>query len=200
MDDSIGNAGRHGRMKDLWNLFVIFFKAGTFTFAGGLAMLPVIEKSIVDTHKMMSREDFLESATLAQTLPGVIALNCASFVGRHVAGTPGMLAAGFGSIFSAFVIMIGATVLLQAVPQSGPVAGAFHGIRAASGALVLSAAFTLGRHNLKNMFSVILMLAAFTCVGFLNIGAPVVVLGAGVAGWLYSSFRNHSQRSSDDAR
>ena len=169
----------------LWALFVIFFKAGTFTFAGGLAMLPVIEKDVVEKYKLMTREEFLEYATLSQTLPGIIALNCASFVGKHSAGTIGMLVAGFGATISAFVLMIAATILLQFVPQEGAVAAAFQCIRAASAALVLSAAFTLGRHNIKSAFAIIMMLASFSAVLFLNISAPIVILIAGIIGCLY---------------
>jgi chromate transporter len=86
---------KKNRFKTLWELFVIFFKAGTFTFAGGLAMLPVIEKDVVEKYRLMPKEDFLEYATLAQTLPGVIALNCACFVGRRAGGFLGMLAYPF---------------------------------------------------------------------------------------------------------
>lgn len=180
---------KKNKLKLLWELFLIFFKAGTFTFAGGLAMLPVIEKDVVEKYKVMPREDFLEYATLSQTLPGVIALNCASFVGRRAAGIPGMLCAGFGATVSAFVLMILATVLLGLIPKEGPVAGAFIAIRASSAALVLSAAFTLGRHNIKGIFSVIIMFAAFSAVVFLNVSAPAVVLIAGAAGYFYQRFK-----------
>ncbi len=179
--------------KTLWGLFMIFFKAGTFTFAGGLAMLPLIEKDVVEKYKMMPREDFIEYATLAQTLPGVIALNCASFVGRRAAGTIGMLVAGFGATFSAFVLMVAATILLQFVPQEGPVVGAFRCIRAASAALVLSAAFTLGQHNIKNLFSVIVMICSFVLVLFLNVNTLLVILAAGVGGYVYQQCRAHDK-------
>jgi chromate transporter len=179
------------KIKVLLHLFIIFFKAGTFTFAGGLAMLPVIERDVVEKYKLMSKDEFLEYATLSQTLPGVIALNCASFVGRYAGGVAGMLVAGFGATISAFVLMIVATILLRFVPEGGPVAGAFRAIRAASAALVLSAAFTLGQHNIKSIFSVILMLAAFTAVVFLNISAPIVVLLAGAAGYFYGKLGTH---------
>lgn len=172
-------------LKTLWHLFVIFFKAGTFTFAGGLAMLPVIEKDVVEKYKLMPKEDFMEYATLSQTLPGVIALNCASFVGRRTAGVLGMLVAGFGATFSAFALMLVATILLQFVPQDGAFAGAFRGIRAASAALVLSAAFSLGRHNVKTAFAIVVMLCAFSLVLFADISAPLVILAAGAAGCIY---------------
>ena len=175
-------------LKTLWALFAIFFKAGTFTFAGGIAMLPVIQKDVVEKHKMLDKDDFMEYAALAQSLPGVIALNIACFVGRRAAGTVGMLAAGIGATFSAFVIMLFATIAIQLIPQSGPFMGAMRCIRAASAALILSAAFSLGAHNLKSAFAVIIMLAAFVSIVFLHIGTPFVILGAGVAGYVYYRF------------
>jgi chromate transporter len=173
-------------LKTLWRLFVIFFKAGTFTFAGGLAMLPVIEKDVVEKSKLMPREEFLEYATLAQTLPGVIAVNCASFVGRRTAGTLGMLIASFGATVSAFVLMVLATVLLNLIPREGPLYGAFEGIRAASAALILSAAFSLGKYNVKSAFSIALMIIAFFLTLLTDISVVFIVLGGGILGIVYA--------------
>jgi len=174
--------------KALWPLFITFLKAGTFTFAGGLAMLPVIEKDVVERYSLLSREEFLEYATLSQTIPGVVAVNCASFVGRRAAGTPGMLVASLGATLSAFILMLVATISIQFIPQTGPAMGAMRSIRAASSALVLSASFTLGANNIKSTFSVIIMLAAFVSVLFLEISTPLVVLAAGVIGYGYKRF------------
>lgn len=181
MRDSQG-ARAPGKLRILWGLFVIFFKAGTFTFAGGLAMLPLIEKDVIEKYHLMDKETFMEYATLSQTLPGVIALNCASFVGRHAAGFPGMMAAAIGSTISAFVIMIAATIAIQLIPQTGPVVGAMSAIRAASAALVLSAAFSLGAHNLKTMYAKTIMALAFVLVFVMKISTPIVVLMSAVAG------------------
>ncbi len=180
---------KNTKLKTLWELFVIFFKAGTFTFAGGLAMLPVIEKDVVEKSKLMGREEFMEYATLAQTLPGVIAVNCASFVGRRAAGTAGMLVASFGATLSAFAVMILATVLLNLIPREGPLYGAFEAIRAASAALILSAAFSLGKHNLKDAFSVVLMLAAFFLALLTDISVIFIVLGGALIGVLYARLK-----------
>ena len=182
------------KLRTLKDLFWVFFKAGTFTFAGGLAMLPVIQKDVVNERKWMTQEEFVEYATLAQTLPGVIALNCACFIGRRAAGFIGMLVAGIGATFSAFVLMLGATILLNYIPREGAFAGAFEGVRAASSALVLSAAFTLGRGNLKTAFSVILMLCAFGLIAFTSISAPLVVLAAGAAGYLYQRWKGRDAK------
>ena len=81
--------------------------------------------------------------------------------------------------------MLAATIAIQYIPQTGPVIGAMRCIRAASAALIFSAAFTLGANNLKNAFSVIMMLAAFASVFFLNVSTPLVVLAAGIIGYGY---------------
>lgn len=180
------------RLKTLGSLFWVFFKAGTFTFAGGIAMLPVIRRDVVERNQWMREEDFVEYATLAQTLPGVIGLNIALFIGRRAAGVLGMMAAGIGATISAFVIMLIATILLDYVPRGGAFAGAFQGVRAASAALVLSGAFSLGRGNLKSAFAVAMMLAAFALVAFTSISAPLVVLAAAASGCLYQRFKERN--------
>ena len=148
-------------------------------------MLPLIEKDIVENYKMMTKDEFMEYATLSQTLPGIIAINCASFVGRHAAGVVGMLVAGFGASVSAFVLMLAATIAMKFIPQEGPVMGAVRCIRAASAALIFSAAFSLGRHNIKSVFAVVVMIIAFALVLFFDVSVPLVVAGACVAGYVH---------------
>ena len=187
------------KAKTLWALFVIFFKAGTFTFAGGLAMLPVIEKDVTEKYSLMGKEEFMEYATLAQTLPGIIALNCACFVGKRAAGFLGMLVASVGATFSAFALMLLATIAMQYVPQEGAAIGALRGIRAASAALILSAAFSLGGHNLKSAYAVIVMLASFALVFFVKLNTPIVILAAGLAGVIFYRNSNTAKKEGGKA-
>ncbi len=179
-------------------LFITFLKASTFTFAGGLAVVPAIEKDAVEKYRLLSKDEFMEYATLSQTMPGVIALNCATLVGRHAAGFPGMLAAGFGAILPAFTFMVLATILANRIPQQGPLLGAMRAIRAASAALMLSAAFSLGKYNLKSAFAVILMIAAFLLVVAGNMGAPLVVVLSGAAGCIYQRIRRYREKRKHD--
>ena len=182
-----------------WALFKTFLKASAFTFGGGLAIITVIERDMVEKYRLLSKDEFMEYATLSQTMPGVIALNCATLVGRHAAGLWGMLAAGFGAILPTFVLMVIATVLAKMIPQQGPLMGAMRGIRAASAALVVSAAFSLGKYNLKTVFSVVLMLAAFALVALGHLGAPMIVLGSGLAGFAYQRVRRRMERRQSHA-
>ena len=162
-------------------------------------MVPVIERDAVEKYQLLSKDEFMEYATLSQTIPGVIALNCAALVGRRAAGTLGMLAAGFGAILPTFALMVLATILANMIPQQGPLLGAMRGIRAASAALVLSAAFSLGRYNLKNAFSIILMIASFMLVVVGNINAPLIVLLSGAAGCVYQRIRRSHERRRNNA-
>ena len=182
-----------------FELFITFLKASTFTFAGGLAVVPAIERDAVEKYQLLSKDEFMEYATLSQTMPGAIALNCAALVGRHAAGTPGMLAAGFGAILPAFALMVLATILAKMIPQQGRLLSAMRGIRAASAALVLSAAFSLGRYNLKDAFSVILMIAAFMLIVLGNLGAPIIVVLSGAAGRIYQRIRRYRERRRENA-
>ena len=101
-----------------------------------------------------------------------------------------MAVAGFGATFSAFVLMLLATILLQFVPPEGAFAGAFRGIRAASAALILAAAFALGKHNIKGAFTIVVLLCAFALVLFADVSAPLVILAAGTAGCIYQWIKN----------
>lgn len=199
MDKDIGREAKKGRLYSCFALFVTFLKASTFTFAGGLAILPALEKDMVEKYKLLAKDEFMEYATLSQTLPGVIAINCACLVGRRAAGFPGMLAAGFGAILPAFAFMLLATILIRLIPQQGPFLGAMRGVRAASAALVLSAAFSLGRHNVKDAFAVVVLIAAFALVLVGKVSAPIVVVLAGTAGYAYQRVRRHREGRRKDA-
>jgi len=142
----------------------------------------------VDKHKLMKRDDFFDDAIMSQTLPGVIALNCACFVGKRCNGFSGMMSAALGSTLPAFVFMLLATILYAFMPQHGPLQMAFMGVRAASIAIVLAAAITLGQYNLKSIYSWILMIISFLLIVIFNIQAPYVIIGAGFFGVFYFSF------------
>jgi chromate transporter len=166
----------------LARLFWVFLKAGTFTFAGGLAMLPLIQKDVIDKYRMLDDETFLEYAALSQTLPGMIALNCAIFVGKSVGGVPGAVAAGLGTVLPAFVLMLAATLLINFIPRTGRVENAFKGVRAASAALILHSAIKLGKKGARKAFPAIVALISFALVLFFKISAFPVILAAAAAG------------------
>jgi chromate transporter len=169
-------------------LFKTFFIASLFTFAGGLAMLPVLQRDLVDNNQLIDKDDFLEYATLSQTLPGMIVLNCACFVGKRINGWRGMFCAALGAILPAFVLMLIATILYSILPMTARIQSAFLGIRAASSAMILTAAITLYQHNIRNQYGFLIMLVSVGLLFILNFSAPLVLLIAGLFGFVYYRF------------
>lgn len=124
----------------LFNLFFTFFKIGTFTFGGGLAMISIIEREIVDKHKWLERESFLDLLAVAQSLPGILAVNIAVAIGDKLKGGKGSLVAALGTILPSFcMILIIAIFLTPDLIKNNEVLSAiFKGIRPAVVALIIA--------------------------------------------------------------
>lgn len=165
-----------------WQLFKVYLMAGTFTFSGGMAMLPVIERELCQKRQLLPRDELYEYTTLSQTFPGVIALTNACFVGEKVNGKSGMLAAGLGAILPAFVLMLAATIGYQHVPQSGVFLSIMSAIRAASAAFLFSAAYGLARYNLKDPLNLAIAVGCLLATLFNLLSAPTLIILAGVIG------------------
>lgn len=110
-------------------LFLVFLKIGAFTLGGGYAMLPLIERELVENHRMLSREEYYDAVAMATSLPGAIAINCSIFAGYKVRGLFGALAAALGSILPAFAAIIVVAAFFDDVSSLEPVRLAFKGIR-----------------------------------------------------------------------
>ena len=124
----------------LFNLFFTFFKIGTFTFGGGWAMISIIEREIVDKHKWLERESFLDLLAVAQSLPGILAVNIAVAIGDMLKGGKGSIVAALGTILPSFcMILIIAIFLTPDLIKNNEVLSAiFKGIRPAVVALIIA--------------------------------------------------------------
>lgn len=177
-------------MKKEYILFKSFFLAGAFTFAGGIAMLPIIKKDLVNKHHLIEEEEFLDTAVLAQTLPGMIALNFACIIGKKLSGFKGILIAAFGTIAPAYFIMLLATIMYNYIPQEGIVQHIFIGVRAASAASILTAAYTVGKHAIKSQKHIIIAISAFLLLTAFSINTAIIILVFGLIGYLYERYIN----------
>lgn len=171
-------------MKKNLILLKVYLLAGAFTFSGGMAMLPVIERELYEKYGLIDKESLYEYATLAQTFPGVIALTNACFVGKKINGTNGMIFAGVGAILPAYILMSIATLLYQLVPQHGPILSALAAIRATSASFLFAAAYTVAKYNLKAKVNIIIALSCFVCTVLNLIGAPILILLSALIGIL----------------
>ena len=155
--------------KILWRLFLTFFKIGAFTFGGGYAMLPLIEHQCVDRYGWITSEELVRVTVLAESTPGPVAINCATFVGSKKAGIRGALAATFGVVLPSFLIILGLSLVLDSFLKIRIVENAFKGVKIAVAILILSAGLRLFKKMEKKPLAVILFSAALAAMLAINI-------------------------------
>ena len=169
-------------MKDVWTLFITFARIGGFTFGGGYAMLPMLQKELVDKHGWTTEEELLDFYAIAQCTPGVIAVNTATLIGRKIKGIAGSVAATLGVIFPSFVIISIIAALLHNFAELPAVKYAFVGIRACVCALILDAVIKLGKKAIKDIPALVIALLVFVLMCFFDISPIIIVLCAALAG------------------
>lgn len=167
-------------------LFSIFFKIGAFTFGGGYAMIPLIQKEVVDNKKWVSDEDILDIIAIAESTPGPIAINSATFVGYKIAGFWGAAAATTGVVLPSFVIISVISFILEKFQQFKAVQYAFYGIRAGVIALLIKALWSMYTKCPKSTLAYILMALSFIAVAVFDISVLWVILGCAATGIITS--------------
>ena len=165
-------------MNLLLDLFLTFAKIGLFTFGGGYAMISVIEHNCVERKNWITHEEMMNVTILAESTPGPIAVNCATFVGNRQAGVAGAVAATVGMVLPSFVIIYCISLFLQNVLELTVVANAFRGIQIAVGLLILEASVNMMKKMKKSI-------AAWCLLA----GAALLMLLAGIFSWEISSIR-----------
>ncbi len=175
----------NGPMKFHCELFLVFFRIGLFTLGGGYAMLPLIEHEIIDKKKWIGSEDFLNALAIAQSLPGPIAVNTATFVGYRLRGVSGCLAGVLGTVMPSFLCMIVIAAFFRGIKDNATVAAVFTGIRPAVAALVAASAWSLGVKAKLTPFTLCLAVLAAACVWLGRISPAWVVLAIAFAGAMF---------------
>ena len=163
-------------------LFWIFFKIGAFTFGGGYAMIPLIQKEVVENHKWITDDDILDIIAIAESTPGPIAINSATFVGYKVAGFWGGAAATMGVVLPSFVIILIISFILNQFQNLKAVKYAFFGIRSGVLALLIKALWSMYAKCPKGLIGYIIMTGAFIAVALFDISVLYVILGCAVVG------------------
>lgn len=170
------------RGKKIWKLFAAFFKIGAFTFGGGYAMIPLIQKEAVDKNGWVTDEDILEIIAIAESTPGPIAINSATFVGYRTAGVLGSVAATLGVVLPSFVLIFAISFVLRQFQELKAVQYAFQGIRAGVLALLCKALWGMYKKNQKNWAAYMIMAGAFVLTGLLDISVLPVLAGCAIFG------------------
>ena len=180
-------------MKTLLELFFIFFKIGAFTFGGGYAMLNLITAELVERRKWCTNEEILDYFALSQCTPGVIAVNCATFVGRQMKGIIGGIVATIGVVTPSFLIITAIASFLQNFAKYQITQHIFGGIRVVVAVLIINAVLNMGKSALKDKICV--LLAVISCVlSFLFQLSPIWFV---IAGTIVGLFVQRNKKGGD---
>lgn len=189
-------------MRVYWQLFTTFFKIGAFTFGGGWAMISIIEKEIVDRHHWLERDEFLDLLAVAQSLPGILAVNIATSIGDRLKGLKGGLAAALGTILPSYVIILAIAIFLtpETIKNSHVLSCIFMGIRPAVVALIIAPVITTAKAAKLKITTawipaITALMISLEC-GVLSNPVTWIILGAlgGYVHWLYSKNAIHNKK------
>lgn len=173
------------KMKNLAVLFWAFFKIGLFTFGGGMAMVPIIERVICDEKKWLSKDEMLDCIAVSQSMPGVIAVNAATYVGKRRGQLPGAVAATLGVIVPSFVIICLIVVFLGRLAGNPHMEGAMKGIKAAICGLIAVTCIRLGKQAFHGWFPWAMGIGAFILIVVFKVTVVWIIAGSAVLGILY---------------
>ena len=185
-------------VKLLLNLFATFFKIGLFTFGGGHAMIALLEQEFVGKKKWLTYEEFLNVVSIAESTPGPVAINSATFIGHKVGGVLGSVVCTLGVVLPSFIIIYIISLFFDAFLQIKLAAYAFRGINAAVSYLILSAGFRMMKKLKKNAFNVTagtltfagMIVCSLLSVSFSSIYYILIGATAGVIVWAIASARD----------
>lgn len=169
-------------MKLLLKMFFSFAKIGAFTFGGGYAMLPMLQREIVEKNKWATEDELLNYFAVGQCTPGIIAVNTATFVGYKEKGISGSIFATLGVIFPSVVIITLISAFIQNFLDYKIVQHAMAGIRVCVFVLIMSSVLKLLKKSVKDIPSILIFSAVLLLSVFTDISSPVFVVAAGIVG------------------
>lgn len=181
-------------MKILLELFFAFFRIGGLTFGGGYAMLPMIQKEIVESKKWASDDEIMNYYAVGQCTPGVIAVNTATFIGYKQKGVLGAIFSTLGVITPSIIIITVIAAFISNFTHIAAVQHALGGINVVVSVLVLNAVLSLWKKGVKNLFGVIVFILAFAVAVLTDFSPVYTVLGAILCGVLYGKTNTDNNR------
>lgn len=183
------------KFKKALKLFTTFFKIGAFTFGGGYAMIPLIQHEVAEKNRWITDEDILEIVAIAESTPGPIAINSATFVGYRVCGVLGSTAATLGVVLPSFIIILAISFVLNAFQSLRAVQYAFMGIRAGVLALVIKALVSMFKKCPKGWVSYAIMAFAVAVGVLTDINVFLIIIISALFGLVtYSILRRRADK------
>jgi chromate transporter len=185
-------------MATLWQLFSTFTKIGAFTIGGGYAMLPLIEREVVTTRKWVGTEDFLDMIVMAQTAPGILAVNISILVGNKLRGKKGAFVSALGSTLPSFVVILIFAFFLAKYQELPALQKMFRAVRHAVVALIAVPVFNLSKAAKLTWKTIWIPILSAFLIWYFGVSPIWIIFVAGVAGILVRLYRDY--KSSEDVK
>lgn len=176
-------------MKKLWELFFEFFKIGIFTIGGGMVMLPLVRNTVVNKKIWLSEEEMIDCLAIAQSIPGAVIINTATYVGRKIKGFWGSLAATLGVVIPSFICIILLVSVLNFIGDNQYINGFFKGALSAASGLIAVSLVSMGKALYKGPADIVIAIIAFSLVVFFDVNIVWIILGSIVLGLILYQIR-----------
>ena len=178
-------------------IFILFFKIGAFTIGGGYAMLSLIEDEIVNKKKWLDHEEFLDGMAIAQSTPGVLAVNISLITGYKIAGFLGMFAGMLGAVLPSFFIVLFLSQILLAYGNHPIVVAIFNGVKPAITALILISVYRIGKSANINRYNFVIPLIVAVLIKYFRVSPIIIIIATMILGNIFYILK---ERKEDDKK
>ncbi|EMB20095.1 chromate transporter [Treponema denticola] len=178
------------RFKTYASLFASFFKIGLVTFGGGLAMLPILKRDLVDSKGWLTEDEILDYFAIGQSTPGVIAVNVATFVGYKRAGVIGSIFSTSGIVFPSLIIISLIAAFVSNFNELAWVQKALKGINVAVSVLLVKAVFSFGKKTVFDLCTFLIAALSFVLIFVFKVQGVWIVIGSALSGWLFQTIKS----------
>ena len=178
----------HLSMNVYFEAFSIFFKIGTFTIGGGYAMVPLIENEIVTKRQWVAKEDFIDLLAIAQSSPGILAVNISIFIGYRLRGIRGSMVTALGTILPSLLIILAIAMFFHNFKENEWVERIFKGIRPAVVALIAAPTFSMAKSARINRYNIWIPIVSAGLIWLLGFSPIWIIIAAGVGGFVWGKY------------
>ncbi|UTC61351.1 chromate transporter [Treponema sp. OMZ 787] len=178
------------RFKNYLSLFTSFFKIGLVTFGGGLAMLPILKRDLVDSKGWVTEAEVLDYFAIGQSTPGIIAVNVATFVGYKRGGIIGSVFSTAGVVFPSLIIITLIAAFVSNFNELVWVQKALKGINVAVSVLLVKAVFSFGKKTVLDLCTFLIAALSFVLMFVFKVQGVWIVIGSAFLGWLFQTFKS----------
>ena len=180
-------------MAGYFELFWSFFKIGSFTLGGGFAMIPLMEKELVQQKQWLNKEEFLDLLSISQAMPGVFAVNMATSIGYRLRGKRGAIMAVLGNILMPILTILALAIFFRYFRENAVVESIFKGIRPCVVALIAAPVFTMAKNAGLSWRNCWIPIVAAALIWLLDVSPVLIIIIAGVGGFIYGRIKNRKE-------